>query len=69
MTLDEAFELREGDTLSDEWRDSRLLVLGPPYADFGSGHVHSQWRLPVLNLESGKQEYWPNGRFEELTRC
>lgn len=68
MTLDEAFELRPGDTITDEWRSAPLVVLGPLYADFASPYVSSQWRLPVLNLESGKRESWPNGRVEELSR-
>lgn len=68
MTLDEAHELRGGELLTDEWREAPLLVLGPPYSDFDSRWVTSQWRLPVLNLDSGRRESWPNGRLDELSR-
>jgi hypothetical protein len=66
VTLDEAHELGAGDALTDEWRESTLLVLEPPKADFASMYPRSQWRLRVLNLESGKLESWPNGRWDEL---
>lgn len=68
MTLEEAHELRAGDVVSDELRATTLLVLDQVYSDFEAFSPGAQWRLPVLNLERGKQEYWPNARFEELSR-
>lgn len=68
MTLEEAHELRAGDVVSDELRAITLLVLDQVYSDFEALSPGAQWRLPVLNLERGKQEYWPNSRFEELSR-
>jgi len=72
VTLEQALSLEAGAELgawdpTDLFAPSRLkLVLGPAYPDFDSRSVTSQWRLPLLDLETGRREYWPNGRFEEL---
>ncbi len=68
MTLDEAHELRAGDQLIGEDSEPRV-VLDQLYSDFASKAVSSQWRLPVLNLCTGKRESWPNGRLDELERA
>jgi hypothetical protein len=42
------------------------VVLDQLYTDFDSRFPTSQFRLPVLNLETGRRESWPNGRLDEL---
>ncbi len=68
MTLDDAQELRSGDLVTDEFRGAKLVVLDRPYSDFDASTPAAQWRLPVLNLETGSKEFWPNGRWDELER-
>jgi len=67
VTLDEAHELRAGDQLVGDDAEPRV-VLDQLYADFESSWPGSQWRLPVLNLETGRKESWPNRRLDELER-
>ncbi len=67
MTLDEAQELRAGDQLIGDDEEPRV-VLDLLYSDFESPYPTSQFRLPVLNLETGKRESWPNSRLDELRR-
>jgi hypothetical protein len=64
VTLDEAKELRAGDQLIGEDGESRVvldLLYNNPYPN-------SKFRLPVLNLETGRRESWPDSRFDELER-
>lgn len=68
MTLDEAHELRAGDQLVGLLDDEPRVVLDVIYSDFNSPTIGSQWRLPVLNLETGRRESWPNMRLDELER-
>lgn len=67
MTLDEALELRAGDQLIGRDEEPRV-VLDSLYPVFESHWMTSQWRLSVLNLETGRRESWPNGRLGELRR-
>lgn len=67
VTLDEAHELRAGDQLMGDDEEPRV-VLDQLYPTFESSWPDSQWRLSVLNLETGKKEHWPNGRLDELER-
>ncbi len=67
MTLDEAQELRAGDQLVGEDGEPRV-VLDQLYTDFSAPTPGSQFRLPVLNLETGRRESWPNKRLDELAR-
>lgn len=53
MTLDDAIELRAGDQLVGLDEEPRV-VLDVIYSDFNSPSIGSQWRLPVLNLDTGE---------------
>lgn len=67
MTLDDAIELRAVDQLVGLDEEPRV-VLDVIYSDFNSPSIGSQWRRPVLNLETGRRESWPNARLGELER-